>query len=96
MGLKTYETLSFLSRAVARLSTTNENQSAVDSAKALLHKCLSQFNRQQQIYAQQAARYLQGNDDNISSHRTVPMLSLLLLSYVCEKYICSNGWCIEL
>jgi len=91
MGLKTYKMLSLLSRAVARLSTIDENQSAVHSAKALLHKCLSQFNRQQQIHAQQAARYLQGSDDNISSHRTVPMLSSLFLSYVKGMYIQANG-----
>ena len=83
MGVKTYEMLSLLSRTVARLpSDPNENSSTVQSAKILLHKCLSQFNRQQQIHAQQAARYIQGYDDSISSHSSVPMLSSLLLSHV--------------
>lgn len=91
MGIKTYEMLSLLSRAVARLPSTNHQMPAVDSAKALLHKCLSQFNRQQQIHAQQAARYIQGHDDSISSHQSVPMLSSLLLSYVKNTFIGTGG-----
>ncbi|KAI6030203.1 hypothetical protein EDC04DRAFT_2572412, partial [Pisolithus marmoratus] len=56
MGTKTYEMLSLLSRAVARLPLNPGNTTPTEqSAKTLLHKCLSQFNKQQQIHAQQAA-----------------------------------------
>jgi hypothetical protein len=81
--LKTHEMLSMLSRAVANLDDSpDNNESPVARSKRLLHKCLSQFTRQQQIHAQQAARYLRGLDDSIPSHKTVPMLSALLISYV--------------
>jgi hypothetical protein len=69
------------------------NLSSKDAAKTLLHKCLSQFTRQQQIHAQQAVSYLRGFGDGISSHKTVPMLSTLLLSFVKEKHsekLCPN------
>ena len=73
-----------LSRAVANLGDSpNDGESPVVQLKKLLHNlCLSQFTRQQQIHAQQAARYLRGLDDSILSHKTVPMLSALLISYV--------------
>jgi hypothetical protein len=81
--LKTHEMLSMLSRAVANLGDSpDNNESPVVRSKKLLHKCLSQFTRQQQIHAQQAARYLRGLDDSIPSHRTIPMLSALLISHV--------------
>lgn len=48
MGVKTYEMLS------ARLPDDVEDRSTVvQSVKMLLHKCLSQFSKQQQIHAQQ-------------------------------------------
>ena len=81
--LNTHEMMSLLSRAVANLGDSpNQNDSPLVRSKRLLHKCLSQFTRQQQIHAQQAARYLCGLDDSIPSHKTVPMLSALLISYV--------------
>ena len=81
--LNTHEMLSLLSRAVANLSDSpDESESPLVRSKRLLHKCLSQFTRQQQIHAQQAARYIRGQDDSIPSHKTVPMLSALLISYV--------------
>ena len=81
--LKTHEMLSLLSRAVANLSESPDNQeSMLIRSKRLLHKCLSQFTRQQQIHAQQAARYLRGLNDSIPSHETVPMLSALLIAYI--------------
>ena len=81
--LKTHEMLSLLSRAVVNIGdSADSNENPVDQSKRLLHKCLSQFTRQQQIHAQQAARYLRGLNDSIPSHKTVPMLSALLISYV--------------
>ena len=75
--------LSLLSRAVARVPMDSVvPKSPLDNAKILLHKCLSQFSRQQQIHAQQAARYIQGFGDGILSHKTLPMMSSLLLSYI--------------
>ncbi|PPQ75766.1 hypothetical protein CVT24_002642 [Panaeolus cyanescens] len=82
MDMKTYQTLTLLSKAVARMPETTNNINPMEAAKTLLHKCLSQFTRQQQIHAQQAARYLRGLNDTISSHRTVPMLSSTLFVYV--------------
>ena len=85
MDTKTYEMLSLLSRAVAQVPTDSVvPKSPVDNARILLHKCLSQFSRQQQIHAQQAARYIRGFGDGIPSHKTVPMMSSLLLSYIKE------------
>jgi hypothetical protein len=67
MDLKTYQSLTLLSCAVSCMPDVS-NLSSKDAAKTLLHKCLSQFTRQQQIHAQQAIRYLQGFGDSISSH----------------------------
>ena len=81
--LKSHEMLSLLSRTVANLGNSPDvDENPVVQSKRLLHKCLSQFTRQQQIHAQQAARYLRGLDDSIPSHKTIPMLSALLISYV--------------
>ncbi|KAG2741954.1 hypothetical protein P692DRAFT_20879623 [Suillus brevipes Sb2] len=63
----------------------------VEGAKRLLHKCVSQYIRQQQLHAQQAARYLRGFSDDISSHKTVAMLSGLLLLLVKDVYALSIG-----
>jgi len=81
MDCKTYEMLTLLSRAVSQMPNTS-NTSPTDAAKTLLHKCLSQFTRQQQIHAQQAVRYLRGLGDQICSHKTIPMLSSILLPFV--------------
>ena len=54
----------------------------IDNVRTLLHKCLSQFNCQQQIHAQQAVQYIQGFGDGIPSHQSIPMMSALLISYV--------------
>jgi hypothetical protein len=62
------------------------SSSTTESAKTLLHKCLSQFIKQQQIHAQQAARYICGLNDTIKSHKTLPMLSSLLLDFVCKAF----------
>jgi hypothetical protein len=63
MDLKTYEVLSLLSKAVLHASETESGSSAKEHAKNLLHKCLSQFSKQQQIHAQQAACYIRGHLD---------------------------------
>jgi len=62
MDVKTYEMLSLLSRAVSSMPVTDTP--AKDRARTLLQKCLAQFSRQQQIHAQQAARYLCGHGDS--------------------------------
>jgi hypothetical protein len=85
MDVKTYEMLSLLSRAVASIPLSYTGSSVADNAKRLLHKCLTQFSRQQQIHAQQAVRYILGYSDGVSSHDTVPMLSSLLMAYVNEN-----------
>ena len=85
MELKTYEILSLLSRAVASIPAQPELPLR-QKGRLLLHKCLAQFTRQQQIHAQQAARYLRGNDDTISSHQTIAMVSGLLLDFLKVEY----------
>ena len=84
MDTKTYEMLSLLSHAVVQVSMPESvlPTTAINNARNLLHNCLSQFSRQQQIHAQQAAYYIWGFGDGIPSHKTVPMMSLLLLLYV--------------
>jgi hypothetical protein len=86
MGPKTYETLSLLSKAVSNMPELKDH-SATANAKILLHKCLSQFTRQQQIHGQQAARYIRGKGDSMSSHYTKPMMSAILVSYVKSLYL---------
>ena len=85
MDLKTYEMLSLLSRAVGSLPVEPELPPR-QRARTLLHKCLAQFSRQQQIHAQQAARYIRGHNDSISSHDSTPMMSGLLIYFVQKQY----------
>ena len=85
MDMKTYEVLSLLSRAVASVPLEPELPIR-QKGRTLLHKCLAQFTRQQQIHAQQAARYLRGDNDTISSHQTVPMMSGLLQDFLKVQY----------
>ncbi|KAF5362237.1 hypothetical protein D9756_001995 [Leucocoprinus leucothites] len=81
MDVKTYEILSLMSQVVAQISTV-QTGSPLEGTKQLLHRCLSQFTRRQQIHAQQAVRYLQGHGDGIPSHKTTPMLSSMLVSFL--------------
>ena len=85
MDMKTYQSLTLLSKAVAKVSTFSD-KSPIDSAKTLLHKCVSQFTRQQQIHAQQAVRYLRGYTDTITSHETVAILSSNLMAFIRKNY----------
>lgn len=75
MELKTYQVLSLMSNAVVNIENSKERLEGISASKRLLHKCLSQFTRENQIHAQQAARYLRGKGDSICSHKTIPMLS---------------------
>lgn len=76
MDLKTHEMLSLMSRAVAAIPPPDcENRFPLERAKMVLHKCLSQFTKRQQIHAQQAVRYLRGLGDSMQSHKTVSMMS---------------------
>lgn len=83
--------LSLLSHAVVHLPKDLPVQGAVAGAKTLLHKCLSQFNRQQQIHAQQAVCYVLGLGDGISSHSTVAMLSSVLIAYLKDTVPRTSG-----
>ena len=57
MDTKTYKMLSLLSHAVVQVSMPESvlPTTAINNARNLLHKCLSQFSCQQQIHAQQVA-----------------------------------------
>ena len=90
MGLKTYQMLSLLSKAVSNMPVTDDC-SAPAKAKILLHKCLSQFTRQQQIHGQQAACYIRGKGDGMFSHRTKPMMSAILISNVKSIYLSESS-----
>ncbi|KAF8581838.1 hypothetical protein K439DRAFT_1257216, partial [Ramaria rubella] len=67
MDVKTYKMLSLLSKAVAKMPDVSVIPGR-DAAKTLLHKCLSQFTRRQQIHPQQVVRYICSQDNTISSH----------------------------
>ena len=94
MDAKTYEMLSHLSRAVSSMPDMSTT-SPIENAKTLLHKCLAQFTRQQQIHIQQAARYIRRQGDSMSSHSTKPMMSAILVSNVKSIYMSSNSSAIE-
>lgn len=85
MDLKTYEMLSLMSCAISSMPEQATSSPAYQ-AKMLLHKCLAQFTRQQQIHSQQAARYLRTEGDGMASHRTKPMMSAILVSNVKAIY----------
>ena len=89
MSLQTYEMLSLLSKAVLQASES-DSLSVGEHAKTILHKCLTQFTKQQQIHGQQAAYYIHGHLDGFGSHTTVPMLSNLLLAYLKQFLARSN------
>lgn len=96
MSLKTGQLLSLMCKAVMTASSHSvENETPVESAKRLLHKCLAQFSKKQSIHAQQAARYLRGSRDSISSHKTIAVLSNLVYSHVKEIYQKARGREIE-
>jgi hypothetical protein len=79
--------LSLLSQAVvANKNTLDSNVGPLAATKSLLHKCLSQLTRQQQIHAQQAAWYIRGHSDAVMSHAVVPMMSGALLATVKKMY----------
>jgi hypothetical protein len=87
--LKSYQILSLLSKAVATADDIISRDpliSTTQAAKTLLHKCLSQLTRQYQIHAQQAVSHLLLKGDTITSHKTVPMLSGLLMKTVKKMY----------
>ena len=85
MDMKTYQMLSLLSCTVASVPETPEIATR-QRGRMLLHKCLTQFTKQQQIHTQQATRYLCGKNDTISSHETCPLMSGLLLDFVSAKF----------
>jgi len=90
MDAKTHEMLSLLSRAVSTMPELNSS-SPIANAKILLHKCLAQFTRQQQIHSQQAARYIRRLGDSMSSHGTKPMMSAILIYNVKSIYLPPNS-----
>ncbi len=90
MDMRTYEMLTLLSKAIVSNNAAAERGADV-SAKTLLHKCITQFTKCQQIHGQQAAWFLRLHKDTISSHSTVPMLSGLLMSYVKDEYQSLKG-----
>lgn len=86
MPLSTEELLTLLSRAVASVTEDDILETPVGCAKHLLHRCLTHFGRGTQIHAQHTVCLIQGLDDTIFSHKTVPMPSAHLLLFVCSTF----------
>ncbi len=87
MDVKTYQLLTLLSHAVLNFENEKKKDTSLHlSGKQLLHKCVSQFTKKQQIHAQQAARYARQFGDTFSSHNTIPMLSGTLMHIVHNLY----------
>lgn len=64
MDQKTYQILTLLSKAVLNASNVPA-ESPVEKTHILLHKCLTQFSREQQIHAQQAIQYIHQIPDGL-------------------------------
>lgn len=90
MSLRTSQMLSLMCRAVMA-TPRKEDENDKDHAKTLLHKCLAQFGRKQQIHGQQAARYIRRKGDAISSHKTIPVMSNLAFSHIRRIYLCYHS-----
>ena len=81
---KMSQVLSMLSSAVAAAPSACSEKTTTQQARVLLHKCLAARIRAQNIHAQQAARYLRGKGDNMSSHTTLNMMSSAIVSYLTQ------------
>jgi len=81
---KMSQVLSMLSSAVAAVPAAGSKKTTTQQARVLLHKCLAARIRAQNIHAQQAARYLRGEGDKMSSHTTLNMMSSAIISYVTQ------------
>ena len=79
---KMHQVLTMFSRAVAAAPPVGSELDERSRARKIMHKCLASLVREQKIHAQQAVRYLRGNDDSMKSHFTVPMLSRAAVGYV--------------
>jgi hypothetical protein len=83
---KLWQLMSMFSRSISANTSTNSNLDKglgkIDKARKLLHQCLAAVIREQKIHGQQAAHYLRGGGDGISTHTTVPMYSYAVTSYV--------------
>lgn len=73
MPLSTEELLALLSKAVASVTEDDILNTPVGQVKRLLHRCLTHFGRSTQIHAQHAVRLVQGLEDTMLSHKTIPM-----------------------
>ncbi|SJL17395.1 uncharacterized protein ARMOST_20945 [Armillaria ostoyae] len=82
MTVKTYKMLSLMSMAVMKAHVTMPEGDPHMSVRNMIHKCLTQYGKQQQVHAQQAAGVLRGQQEMFSSHKTVPMLSGAMMQYV--------------
>ncbi len=81
MSLKTYKILSLMGDALMNAHTSLLKGEQLE-ARIVLHKCLSQLAKQHQVHAQQAAKIVRGQCEVFCSHKTVPMMSGMLMQYV--------------
>ncbi|PBK97572.1 hypothetical protein ARMGADRAFT_922873, partial [Armillaria gallica] len=83
MSLKTYEILLLMGDALMNTHASLLKGEELE-ARTVLHKCLSQFVKQHQVHTQQAAKIVRGQWEVFSSHKTVPMMSGMLMQYIDE------------
>jgi len=81
MDLNTHQILNMMSKAVMTLDKYQPKDQP-PTVRQLMHRCLAQFTRNQQLSGQRAVRYIRGRDDSYMSHDSVPMMSAMLMASV--------------
>jgi hypothetical protein len=83
---KMSQVLTMLSSAVAATPPKGHEKAETEHARTLLHKCLAARIRAQNIHAQQAVRYLRGEDDGMTTHFSVPMMSAAIVCFLAKSF----------
>ncbi|KAL0057233.1 hypothetical protein AAF712_016133 [Marasmius tenuissimus] len=86
MDEKMHNIISVISDVVAALPS-EASHSDISKSQTILLKCVSQFQRKKQMHAQEAVHYLRGFKDGVSSHKTTPMMSNILMSHCRSLYM---------
>lgn len=86
MSVKTYKMLSLMADAVMKASNNLSDRDCL-KVQIILHKCLTQFASQQQVHAQHDAKVIHGQQEVFCSHRTILMMSGILMEYVGKNWL---------
>lgn len=81
MDLPTHQILTLMSQAVMAAPRSVKPGEPL-TVRHLMHRCLAQFNRNSQMHAQRAIRFIRGHKDYMVSHDHAPMMSSMLMDYV--------------